>query len=598
MDRYLASRTLQTITYLVLLCACTCTYLLCFSKVAHAETMRYQVEIEAKSEIKSLLEPHLDLTKWRENARMSPAEWARLTKASPQQIRALMATEGYFNPVITTSNEQRNDAYVARLEVQTGPPTFITQVDIKLTGAITETHDDNLPNAEKIKALWPLEVGMPFKQESWSSAKRLLLRQLLVYAFPNASITNSQVSIDPASNTATLKVEIDSGNVIYFGDLNIKGLSRYPESIVRNLSPINTGRVYQQDLLLLFQTRLLDSSYFNSVEVTANTKLGTTDDDANQVPVDVVVDEHPAIRVGTGIGFSTNTGARTQLSVDHLNLFDRSLRVSSSLRLEQRLQALTGSIRFPTTAKGYRDSINATANHTDIEGQRVSTTAVGVRRAWGTRQREQYIGANFINEHISFDGAKSLDIYAATLNYGIILRRIDHELNPTRGYLLNAQFASAPLNQLASGSFLQTYLKMQTYYPLTTRTQFIARAELGMVSGVNNVPAAYLFRTGGDQTVRGYGFQSLGVPEGDAIMGGRYLATASLEMIQWLSGDWGAAIFLDAGNAANTWQTLKPAYGYGLGARWKSPVGPIGADIAYGQETNEYRLHFNIGVVF
>jgi len=71
-----------------------------------------------------------------------------------------------------------------------------------------------------------------------------------------------------------------------------------------------------------------------------------------------------------------------------------------------------------------------------------------------------------------------------------------------------------------------------------------------------------------------------------------------VEIVQWLTPQWGAAVFVDFGNAANTLQTLKPVYGYGLGARWKSPVGPIGVDVAYGQATDEYRMHFNIGVAF
>ena len=72
----------------------------------------------------------------------------------------------------------------------------------------------------------------------------------------------------------------------------------------------------------------------------------------------------------------------------------------------------------------------------------------------------------------------------------------------------------------------------------------------------------------------------------------------SVEVVQWLTNQWGAAVFIDMGNAANRVQDLDPVYGYGLGARWKSPIGPIGADIAYGEDTGKYRLHFNIGVAF
>jgi translocation and assembly module TamA len=151
---------------------------------------------------------------------------------------------------------------------------------------------------------------------------------------------------------------------------------------------------------------------------------------------------------------------------------------------------------------------------------------------------------------------------------------------------------------LSDGKFLQSYLRAQAYYPITKSTQLITRLELGMVSGSQSVPATYLFRTGGDQSVRGYAFQSLGVDNGTAIIGGRVLATGSAEVIQWFSQSWGAAVFVDFGNAADKWQDYKPAYGYGLGARWKSPAGPLGLDIAHGEGTGKYRLHFNLGIVF
>jgi translocation and assembly module TamA len=376
-------------------------------------------------------------------------------------------------------------------------------------------------------------------------------------------------------------------------------LQRYSESIIHNLNPIKPNEVYSQAQLLTFQNRLQESGYFRTAEVTADVKAAAQNAQATPLaPIKVKVDENHAIKLSTGAGYSTNTGMRTQLTVDHLNLFDRDWRMTSSLRLEEKLQSMSAVVKLPTTPNGYRDSANAAASRIAIEGQTTTLTQAGVKRAWGSLKLEQYVGANVLAEHVNLDNAESSNNYAATLGYGITLRRTDNNLNPTKGYLFNAQFNGAPLASLASGTFLQSYFKTQAYYPITKSTQLIARAELGMVHGKNSAPATFLFRAGGDQSVRGYGFQSLGVTEGDAVIGGRYLATGSIELIQWLTSQWGAAIFTDFGNAANSIKDLKPVYGYGLGARWKSPVGPIGADIAYGQETDEYRLHFNIGVIF
>jgi translocation and assembly module TamA len=112
------------------------------------------------------------------------------------------------------------------------------------------------------------------------------------------------------------------------------------------------------------------------------------------------------------------------------------------------------------------------------------------------------------------------------------------------------------------------------------------------------VPSTFLFRAGGDQSVRGYGYQTLGVKEGVATVGGRYLATASAELQYWFKPPWGMAVFYDAGNAADRVADLRPKVGYGVGARWRSPAGPINVDIAYGQAERQVRLHFSLGFTF
>ncbi|HKU69625.1 MAG TPA: BamA/TamA family outer membrane protein, partial [Burkholderiales bacterium] len=129
---------------------------------------------------------------------------------------------------------------------------------------------------------------------------------------------------------------------------------------------------------------------------------------------------------------------------------------------------------------------------------------------------------------------------------------------------------------------------------------FAARAEGGIVFADSRfgIPSTFLFRTGGDQTVRGYSYQSIGVPQGNAIVGGRYLTIVSAETTYWFAGDWGAAAFVDAGDAFDDRKAPNLAVGYGVGARWRSPIGPFRADIAYGERTNSIRLHFSAGFTF
>ena len=547
---------------------------------------------------KDLLETHLELIKSRDDPLMSPAEWRRVYKNTPQAIADLLTTQGYFSPEIEPAMQTVGNVSQARFLINPGKPVLVSHVDLKFSGSIlqqeTALDSGRSPTVDKLKQDWLLQAGAQFRQEDWNQAKRRLLISLLIRKYPNASIRSSKAEVNPDTNSAVLQVEVDSGKSVQFGELQIEGLERYPASIIENLNPIKTDRTYSQSRLQLFQSRLEESGYFRGVEVTAN----TTSADGETAPVKVVVQENPSVKVGVGAGFSTNTGARAQLTYDNLNLFDRGWRLTSSLKPEQRAQSLSALVRLPTDASGYRDSMNAGLERRVIEGQITTSGQAGVNRSWGPRRTEQTVGTGYLIERQEIEGADTTTRKVATVSYGITLRRTDNDRNPTLGYLFNAQFAVAPLEQLSEGSFLQSHIKLQGYYPVTDSTQLIARAEVGMVNGRNSAPAAFLFRAGGDQSVRGYAYESLGVREGDAIVGGRYLMTGSIEVIQWLTKQWGAAVFVDAGNAANTIQDLKPVYGYGVGARWKSPIGAIGADIAYGEATKDYRLHFNLGVAF
>ncbi len=577
---------------------------------AQAGEKQYQVEIIAPAPFNTLLEKHLQIIKWRDNPRMTSTEWQRLFNIAPENIKELLATEGYFSPTITPLLEKVDGVNVAKFTVALGATVLVDSVELKFSGAINLQGPNEVlsPKSEKLKEDWALAKGQAFRQEDWTLAKRKLLTSLLVERFPNASITNSKAAINLESQTVALLVEVDSGPAFQFGELSISGLERYRNRIVENLNPIKPNSIYTQASLLLFQTRLQESGYFKSVTVTADTKsaslgknnesLISNDAATNIAPIKVTVEENESIKIAVGAGYSTNTGARTLLTYDDLDLMNRGWRLNSSLKIEQKAQFIGGQIQLPVTSQDYRDSILGNFNRSEIEGQTLTSGLVGLRRAWGPRKFEQYVGSNYLIEQQSVDGGDTTSKKAGTLSYGITLRHTDSDFAPTKGYLLTMQFAGAPLDSLSDGRFLQSYLKTQAYYPITSSTDLIARAEIGMVNGKNGAPEAYLFRAGGDQSVRGYAFQSLGIKEGDAIVGAKYLATGSVEVVQWLTKQWGAAAFIDFGNAANRVQDLKPVYGYGLGARWKSPLGPIGADIAYGQATHEYRLHFNIGVAF
>ena len=297
---------------------------------------------------------------------------------------------------------------------------------------------------------------------------------------------------------------------------------------------------------------------------------------------------------------STDTGPRGLIDYRALNFLDRAWQLGGALKLEQKRQSLGSDLQLPLTEQRYRDSFTTLLEHTDIEGEETQKLVLGGKRTFIREKIETAYGLRYFLENQYIAGASSAHSAALSPSYSWTFRDVDQLLYPTSGYVFNFQADTATRAILSDQDFFRGYSRLVYFYPFGKSDQLLLRGELGAVaaSSRKGIPSDFLFRTGGDQTVRGYAYQSLGVAEGSAIVGGRYLATASAEYVHWLTSRWGAGLFVDGGNAVDDWDLVHPVYGYGLGARWKSPVGPLNLDLAYGEAVRQMRIHFSVGFNF
>jgi translocation and assembly module TamA len=155
---------------------------------------------------------------------------------------------------------------------------------------------------------------------------------------------------------------------------------------------------------------------------------------------------------------------------------------------------------------------------------------------------------------------------------------------------------------LTEETFARLLAQGRKYIPVAQRDLVLLRAELGAVItrvGSNAaVPGSLLFRAGGTNSIRGYTSQSIGNEVNGATYPTRLLATASAEYQHWFTQDWGGAAFYDAGTATDTWSERSLFNGVGVGVRYRTPVGTINADIAYGIQRHQVRPHFSLGIAF
>lgn len=565
-------------------------------QAAETPALAYGISLAVPEAQRELLEANLDLYRWRDGERMDETQLRRLVERAPDQVRRLLATEGYYSAQVVARLEQRDGAWSVHLEVAPGEPARVRQVELKVTGPFDDGSAASQARLLKLRTDWTLSGGAVFRHEDWERAKRAALRSLLLDRHPAAAIRDSQATVDPQARSVALALTLDSGPAFTFGNLQIEGLRRYPASIVERLNPIRPGEPYVQAKLLELQARLQDSPYFAS----AGVQTEIDPEHPLNVPVRVNVEENRARTLGLGIGMSTDTGPRAQVDYRDLNLLGQAWRLTGNLKLAQKEQSLGGELHFPLTSAGDRDSLIAQFNRSDVEGEVTRTLTLGAKRSFLRGRNETAWSLRYYREQQDIDGAPGDRRSALVPSWSWTRRNVDNLLFPSRGYLFNVQADAAAQAVLSDQGFLRGYTRATWFHPLGERGRLILRGELGAVAADSRdgIPADFLFRSGGDQTVRGYAYQSLGVSEGDAVVGGRWLAVASAEYVHWFKPDWGAALFVDAGDAADSLEALTPVLGYGLGARWRSPVGPLSLDLAYGREVETWRLHFSVGFSF
>ena len=560
------------------------------------QSFTYDIELQVPQAQRKLLEGHLDLYRWRGSEHMNEEQLQRLTAVAPEQIRKFLATDGFYSPAIKVEMEQKDSRWVVNVVVDPGTPVRVTRFDLQVTGPFNDDAAESRARLEKMRADWSMRPDAVFRHADWETAKRNALKALLIDGYPTATIVDSHATVNQGNMSVELQLTLESGPLFTFGALDIQGLQRYPATLVERMNPIVAGETYSQSKLLSLQSRLQDSPYFSNVDVNAE----IDPKHPPVVPVRAKVTEYPARKLGFGIGMSTDTGPRGLIDYRALNFLDRAWQLGGALKLEQKRQSLGSDLQLPLTEQKSRDSYTTLLEHTDIEGLETQKLVLGGKRTFIREKIETAYGLRYFLENQYIAGASSAHSAALSPSYSWTLRDVDQILYPTSGYVLNFQADTATRAILSDQDFFRGYSRLVYFYPIGKSDQLLLRGELGAVAASTRqgIPSDFLFRTGGDQTVRGYAYQSLGVAEGSAIVGGRYLATASAEYVHWLTPRWGAGLFVDGGNAVDDWDLVHPVYGYGLGARWKSPVGPLNLDLAYGEAVRQMRIHFSVGFNF
>jgi translocation and assembly module TamA len=569
-----------------------------------------EIEIAAPPELRALLERHLDLARLATVARgerLGDSELSRLIDAAPSQARELLQTEGYFEPEIQIQRRTPDGVDAPprlRLQLNPGPRTTISQVDLQLSGAWGEAAQagraDALQALQGLRQHWPLRSGMPFRNPAWTDAKTDSLARLRASGHLAAGWSRTSAEIDAAEGKARLSLAADPGPLFRSGELRVEGLRLHDRETVGHLANFGPGTPLTETLLLDFQDRLQKSGLFERASVAVD----ATSDQAAAAPVSVQVEESPRQQLVLGIGVSANTGPRA--TVEHIDrrLFGQAATSRNKVEWGGARQAWDGEVSTHTGPRLYRWLAGGTVERLKTDTDVVLTQRLRAGRIQDSPRIERFQFIEMDRSARRTDSEDSSSV-ALTVNHHWAWRDVDNPVLPTRGLTASLQtgVGQAWDNTGLSGGFGRAWARVTGYLPLGAKWYAQARVEAGQVlapAGLD-VPDTLRFRAGGDDSVRGYAYRSLGPSSGGTVDSGKVILTTSVELARPLSDGlpqfWGA-MFVDAGQAANNFSDLRPVVGAGVGLRWRSPVGPLKLDWAYGEAVRRSRLHFSVGISF
>jgi translocation and assembly module TamA len=560
--------------------------------MAPCTAVHAQVRVEisgVEPEIETNIRATLDLIRHGDRADLSDAAIRRLYGRARRQIRDAMRPFGYYRPTIEPRLERRDGLWLASFEIDPGEPVLVVEVDVQLHGdGATE------PRLLEVIGQSPLRPARRLRHQEHDRLRNDLQSAAEALGYLDARFSERALEVDPAEHTARIVLHLQTGPRYRFGVVDVDQ-EILDESFLERIVDIREGEPYDAHRLLRAQYRLTDSGYFGNVIATT----GTPDRETLAVPVRIETVPVRRQRIRLGVGYATDTQLRGSAAVDWRRLNRAGHTAGTELRLARTLSDLSLHYRIPmrdplTERLLFRGAITD-EDLGDLESRRARLGVSHVTIRGGGWQRTLF--TDVLDERTRIPDTESLR--DTLVIPGVAMEKLlaDDILFPTRGFRVRGEVRGSHENLGASSNFARLEFEVNQVASLGENWRFFARSRLGigLVDRFATLPASQRFFAGGDQSVRGYGYNSLGpTDEAGNVIGGRHLIFGSLEAERRVWGRVALAGFVDAGNALDEFE-LDLEVSAGLGLHVHTPIGTLRLSVARSiTESRGVRYHLTL----
>jgi translocation and assembly module TamA len=510
---------------------------------------------------------------------------SRIEESITQAMNAL----GYYHPEIDF--EILNDAQELVVNISRGPVAILRRVDIVISG---DAQQD-----EEFKTLIensPLHVGAILNHQDYDNLKSSIQSLGLNRGYFNATFSQSRLAVSPETNQAFVTLHYDSGVRFRYGDITING-SQIDEKRVRSLMPFEQGEPYLVSDIGEFNQRLSNTEWFSSILI--QPQLDSLEG-RSDLPMDISLAPAARNQLETGLGYSTDVGVRGSLSWKKPWLGSTGHSLDTSLTLSQPEQTVTASYKIPLSDVlnqyylidyGLKnvDSLDTQSLESNLSLKRFWHLDNGWNRTISIRYLIENYEQGVIDDiaHFVLPGVT----FSRTRSRGQRLINWGDKISVTAEYGNQDMFSDTEvLRLLGSASLINTFDDSH-------RVLLRANGGANIMDDYSEISPSLRFFAGGDNSIRGYGYESISPTDSSGeLAGAKFLTTASVEYQYQVYGNWWIAAFYDLGDAFDD----KPDWkrGQGIGLRWVSPIGPLRLDFAKGLDADpgdQFRIHFTIG---
>ncbi len=517
---------------------------------------------------------------------------ARLLRLQPQvranTQRALNAL-GYYKGNIDITFSEQESCWSLLINVDPGEAVTIADSNIEIEGDTFQVFSSIINNA-------PIIAGQQLNQGAYENLKNELSTTAVENGFFAARFTRSTINIDLVSNSASIDLLFVPGPRYYIGDISINHSSILNDDFVRSLFQIRQGDNYSNGELIRLRNNLDQSQYFNSVSI--RPLLAETEN--LTVPLAIDLQTRPRHEYSSGIGFTTDTGPRIRLGYENRYQTRNGHRLESDVSLSQVRQQANINYIMPLRRNPLRESLRYSTGYVRENNDTFDSNRYEIKTTYRNESTSGWVRNTFINyQRDDYVINLQSDVsYLSIAGFNLSKTVADNLINPRSGWKIFAELSGASDAIVSDTSFMQTRINGKYIRAAGSKGRFLMRFDSGStwIDDEIELPVSLRFLSGGDQSVRGFKYRSLGpIDNNGLVIGGKHLLTGSIEYDYLFRSSWRLAAFYDSGNAFNEFDDLEWEQSVGIGLRWLSPIGPLRFDLAHPFNDGGVRFHITMG---